>query len=119
MLVLGTRHLSWCGMCLDAAVVVLADGTAPIRQMRGPAARRRTSTTSPGAITELSGDAYQDGVLGTPWHEERALPALCALFELPFEHMIVAHGGRVHDRACHERAVEVPPYGGARDQVSD
>src|SRR5262245_4210871 len=36
-----------------------------------------------------------DGALlvwGTPWHEERALPALRNLLELPFEHVIVSHG---------------------------
>jgi glyoxylase-like metal-dependent hydrolase (beta-lactamase superfamily II) len=47
----------------------------------------------------------------TPWHEERALPALRALLELPFEHVIVSHGEPVHDRAAYERALELPPYG--------
>jgi hypothetical protein len=31
--------------------------------------------------------------------------------ELPFEHVIVAHGEPVHDRAAFERALELPPYG--------
>jgi hypothetical protein len=51
-------------------------------------------------------------VWGTPWHEERALPALRALLELPFELVIVAHGEPVHDRAAYERALERPPYEG-------
>ena len=49
-------------------------------------------------------------VWSTPWHEERALPALRALLELPFEHVIVSHGGPVHDRAAYERALELPAW---------
>jgi hypothetical protein len=49
-------------------------------------------------------------VWGTPWHEERVLPALRALLELPFEHVLVAHGEPVHDRAAFERALAAPPY---------
>jgi glyoxylase-like metal-dependent hydrolase (beta-lactamase superfamily II) len=43
---------------------------------------------------------------------ERALPALRALLELPFEHVIVSHGEPVHDRAAYERALELPPWSG-------
>jgi Metallo-beta-lactamase superfamily len=50
-------------------------------------------------------------VWATPWHEERALPALRELLELPFEHVIVAHGEPVHDRAAYERALELAPWG--------
>lgn len=46
------------------------------------------------------------------WHEERALPALRALLDLPFETVIVSHGEPVHDRAAYERALELPPYNG-------
>jgi glyoxylase-like metal-dependent hydrolase (beta-lactamase superfamily II) len=46
----------------------------------------------------------------TPWHEERALPALRALLELPFEHVIVSHGEPVHDRGAYERALELRPW---------
>ena len=49
-------------------------------------------------------------VWSTPWHEERALPALRALLDLPFEHVIVSHGEPVHDRAAYEHALELPPY---------
>jgi glyoxylase-like metal-dependent hydrolase (beta-lactamase superfamily II) len=51
-------------------------------------------------------------VWATPWHEERALPALRALLELPFERVIVSHGEPVHDRAEYERALERPPWAG-------
>jgi glyoxylase-like metal-dependent hydrolase (beta-lactamase superfamily II) len=51
-------------------------------------------------------------VWGTPWHEERALPALRALAELPVEHVIVSHGEPVHDRAAFERALELQPWEG-------
>ena len=51
-------------------------------------------------------------VWATPWHEERALPALRALLELPFELVIVSHGEPVHDRAAYERALERPPWTG-------
>jgi hypothetical protein len=46
----------------------------------------------------------------TPWHEERVVPALRALLELPFEHVIVSHGEPVHDRAEYERALQRPPW---------
>jgi glyoxylase-like metal-dependent hydrolase (beta-lactamase superfamily II) len=49
-------------------------------------------------------------VWATP-QEERALPALRALLELPFELVIVAHGEPVHDRAAYERALERPTWG--------
>jgi len=61
------------------------------------------------ALTAPGGDLR---VWGTPWHEERALPALRALLELPFEHVIVAHGEPVHDRAAYERALVLAPWTG-------
>jgi glyoxylase-like metal-dependent hydrolase (beta-lactamase superfamily II) len=51
-------------------------------------------------------------VWSTPWHETRALPALRALLELPFELVVVSHGEPVHDRAAYERALELPPWSG-------
>jgi glyoxylase-like metal-dependent hydrolase (beta-lactamase superfamily II) len=50
-------------------------------------------------------------VWATP-HEERAAAALRAVLELPFEHVIVAHGEPVHDRAAYERALELPRWNG-------
>jgi glyoxylase-like metal-dependent hydrolase (beta-lactamase superfamily II) len=72
-------------------------------------------------LPEQRGLVFADGltapegellVWATPWHKERALPALRALLELPFEHVIVAHGEPVHDRAAYERALERPPWAG-------
>jgi hypothetical protein len=54
-----------------------------------------------------------DGVLrvwDTPWHEERVLPALRALLELPFEHVLVSHGEPVHAREDYEAALERDPW---------
>jgi hypothetical protein len=51
-------------------------------------------------------------VWATPWHEERALPALCALLDLPFERVIVSHGEPVHTRADYERALDRVPWSG-------
>jgi hypothetical protein len=59
------------------------------------------------ALTERGGTLR---VWATPWHGERVLPALRALLELPFEHVIVAHGEPVHDRAAFERALDLPPF---------
>jgi glyoxylase-like metal-dependent hydrolase (beta-lactamase superfamily II) len=50
-------------------------------------------------------------VWATPWHEQRTLPALRDLLDLPFERVIVSHGEPVHDRAAFERALGLPPYG--------
>ena len=61
------------------------------------------------ALTAAGGELR---VWSTPWHEERALPALRALLELPFEQVIVSHGEPVHDRAAYERALGLPPWTG-------
>ena len=56
-----------------------------------------------------------DGTLrvwATPWHQQRALPALRQLLELPFEIVIVSHGEPVHDRAAFERALLADPWTG-------
>jgi hypothetical protein len=51
-------------------------------------------------------------VWDTPWHEERALPALRALLELPFEHVLVSHGEPVHTRSDFEAALGRDPWRG-------
>jgi glyoxylase-like metal-dependent hydrolase (beta-lactamase superfamily II) len=59
------------------------------------------------ALTAPEGELL---VWDTPWHEERVLPALRAMLELPFERVIVAHGQPVHDRAAFERALVLPTW---------
>ncbi len=49
-------------------------------------------------------------VWSTPWHEGWVLPALRALLDLPFEHVVVSHGEPLHGRAAFERALELPPW---------
>jgi hypothetical protein len=51
-------------------------------------------------------------VWATPWHQQRALPALRTLLDLPFEHVIVSHGEPLHTRADFERALELDPWNG-------
>jgi hypothetical protein len=59
------------------------------------------------ALTAPQGELL---VWGTPWHEERALPALRAMLDLPFDIVIVSHGEPVHDRAAFERALAARPW---------
>ncbi len=59
------------------------------------------------ALTEREGELR---VWATPWHQERALPALRGLLDLPFRYVIISHGEPVHDRAAYERALETPPW---------
>jgi hypothetical protein len=61
------------------------------------------------ALTAPAGDLR---VWASPSHEERALPALRALLELPFEHVIVSHGEPVHNRSAFERALQLRPWSG-------
>jgi hypothetical protein len=60
----------------------------------------------------LTAPAGELRVWATPWHVERVLPALRALLELLFEHVIVSHGEPVHPRAAFERALELTPWTG-------
>lgn len=48
----------------------------------------------------------------TPWHQQRALPALRALLDLPFELVIVSHGEPAHSRADYELALDRSPWTG-------
>jgi glyoxylase-like metal-dependent hydrolase (beta-lactamase superfamily II) len=94
------------GDTLPGGVVALYDGRGrnetPVWLPEQRALAFADALTAPGG--ELR-------VWATPWHEERALPALRALLELPFERVIVSHGEPVHDRAAYERALTLPPWG--------
>lgn len=58
----------------------------------------------------MTGQGGELRVWNTPSLKTRAIPALRALLELPFEHVIVSHGEPVHDRAAFERALELDPW---------
>jgi hypothetical protein len=65
------------------------------------------------ALVFADGMTAPDGVLrvwSTPWHEQRVLPALRELLELPFETVIVSHGEPVHDRPAFEAALGREPW---------
>ena len=49
-------------------------------------------------------------VWSTPWHEERVVPALRAMLDLDFEHVLVSHGEPVHDRDAFVAALEREPW---------
>jgi len=95
------------GSELPGGFVALYDG-------RG---RNETPLWLPGQKTLVFADALTAAagelrVWATPALEERALPALRAMLELPFERVIVSHGTPVHDRSEFERALERPPWTG-------
>ena len=94
------------GSELPGGLVALYDGRG--RNETPLWAPERRALVFADALTEREGELR---VWGTPWHEERVLPALRALLDLPFEHVIVSHGEPVHDRAAFERALELPPFG--------
>jgi hypothetical protein len=50
-------------------------------------------------------------VWATPWHASKTLPALRAMLELPFEHVLVSHGDPVHTRADFLAALDRGPWG--------
>jgi hypothetical protein len=101
-------ELEWIGPGseLPGGMVALYDGRN----------RNETPLWIPEHATLVFADALMtdsDDVLrvcATPWHEERVLPALRALLELPFERLIVAHGAPVHDRAAFEAALAREPW---------
>jgi hypothetical protein len=102
-------ELEWLvpGVELPGGLVALYDG-------RG---RNETPLWLPEQRALVFADALTapDGELrvwATPWHEERVLPALRAILELPFEHVIVSHGEPLHDRANYVQALELPPWSG-------
>jgi hypothetical protein len=61
-------------------------------------------------VVEAGGEVLLIDPLMPPWHEERVLPALRKMLELPFEQVIISHGEPVHDRAAFERALVLPAW---------
>jgi hypothetical protein len=104
-----TAELDWIepGSQLPGGIVALYDG-------RG---RNETPLWLPEQRTLVFADALtapeaELRIWASPFHEERALPALRALLQLPFERVIVSHGEPVHTRAAYERALELAPWNG-------
>jgi glyoxylase-like metal-dependent hydrolase (beta-lactamase superfamily II) len=102
-------RLEWIdpGSQLPGGLVALYDG-------RG---RNETPLWLPEQRTLVFADAMtapkgELRIWATPWHAERAVPALRALLDLPFEHVIVSHGEPVHTRAAYQRALELAPWSG-------
>jgi hypothetical protein len=65
------------------------------------------------AIVFADGMTAPGGVLRvwwTPLLANRTLPALRAMLDLPFEHVLVSHGEPVHTRADFEAALEREPW---------
>jgi glyoxylase-like metal-dependent hydrolase (beta-lactamase superfamily II) len=94
------------GTQLPGGLVALYDG-------RG---KNETPVWLPEQKTVVFADALTtqgDGKLrvwSTPWHEERTLPALRKLLELPLEQVIISHGEPVHSRAEFEKALTRQPF---------
>lgn len=90
----------------------LPGGLLPFRDPRG---WNETPLWIPVHRTLVFGDALTEraGVLRvwmSPTHEERALPDLRAMLDLPFERVIISHGEPVHTRAAFRRALELPQW---------
>jgi hypothetical protein len=62
------------------------------------------------AMTAPGGDLR---IWASPYFQERALLAMRAFLELPFERVIVSHGEPVHTRAEYERALGREPWRGS------
>jgi hypothetical protein len=65
------------------------------------------------ALVFADGMTAPGGVLriwASPWHQERTLPAMRGLLELPFEIVLVSHGEPVHARAEFEAALDRDPW---------
>ena len=59
------------------------------------------------ALTERAGVLR---VWMSPTHEERAVPDLRAMLDLPFERVIISHGEPIHTRDAFKRALELPQW---------
>jgi hypothetical protein len=90
---------------LPGGLVALTDGRGGIeRPVYLPEQR---------AIVFADGMTAPEGILRAWWthsFERRTLPALRALLDLPFEHVLVSHGEPVHTRADFEAALEREPW---------
>jgi hypothetical protein len=90
---------------LPGGLLALADGRAsmetPLYLPEQRAIVFADGMTAPGGVLR---------VWWTPLLERRTLPALRAMLELPFEHVLVSHGQPVHTRADFEAALDREPW---------
>jgi hypothetical protein len=82
---------------------------------RDPRGWNETPLWIPEHQTLVFGDALTEraGVLRvwmSPTHEDRALPDLRAMLDLPFGRVIISHGEPVHSREAFERALALPQW---------
>ena len=59
------------------------------------------------ALTERGGELR---VWNSTFHQERVIPALRSMLNLPFERVIISHGQPVHTREAFERAMTLPAW---------
>ncbi|MGW5366613.1 hypothetical protein [Actinopolymorpha pittospori] len=90
----------------------LPGGPLPFRDPRG---WHETPLYLPQHQTLVFGDSLTERagslrVWMSPTHEERALPDLRAMLDLPFERVIISHGEPVHTREAFEQALELPSW---------
>jgi glyoxylase-like metal-dependent hydrolase (beta-lactamase superfamily II) len=86
-----------------------------LRAFRDPRGWNETPLWLPEHKTLVFGDAMTEraGVLRvwmSPTHEERAVPDLRAMLDLPFDRAIISHGEPLHTRDAFERALELPQW---------
>src|SRR5262249_2274799 len=86
-----------------------------LRALRDPRGWNETPLWLPEHRTLVFADALTEraGVLRvwmSPTHEDRALPDLRAMLDLPFGRVIISHGEPVHSRAAFEQALELPEW---------
>lgn len=90
----------------------LPGGLLPFRDPRG---WHETPLYLPQHKTLVFGDGLTERagslrVWMSPTHEERALPDLRAMLDLPFERVVISHGEPVHNREAFQQALERPPW---------
>ena len=83
--------------------------------LRDPRGWNETPLWLPEHHTLVFADALTEraGVLRvwmSPTHEDRALPDLRSMLELPFERVIISHGEPVHTRDAFKQALELPQW---------
>jgi hypothetical protein len=101
-------ELEWLKPC-DELPAAYARYTTVASGGRPRSLRRSKARSCSDAGTSLGGVLQ---VWWTPWLEDRTIPELRSLLELPFEHVLVSHGQPVHTRTDFEAALERPPWTG-------